>query len=548
MTLSLRPYQVEAVDGVRQHIRSGRRRVLLVAPTGAGKTVIATHIVHASTSLGNRVLFLAHRRELIVQAWKKIVGCTCPVGFDHVRKRADGCTADATLAGVMMASDPRRNPVAPVQVASIDTLRARSKPPANLVIVDETHRALARTYQDILASYAESAIVGLTATPYRADGRGLGELYTDMVIVASPRDLIADGFLVEPRVFTVPAADLPELSKVRIKGGDYDAAALSAAVDQSGLVGNIVEHWQRRAENRRTVVFAVDVEHSKHIVARFVEAGIAAEHLDGTTPTAERDAILARLEAGVTRVVSNVGVLCEGWDQPSCKCVVLARPTKSLGLFLQMAGRILRPFRNTEALILDHAGNVLEHGLPQDDREFSLDPPKKRQSSKGGPACKTCEACYAIAPAAARECPACGAPFVIAEDDKTEERDGELVEVRAATVDEKRLEFDRLVKLAAERNYRGGWVYHRYREKFGVAPPAAWVKEAKAAIAERPYTLDEKHEYLERLKAERRERGHAIEWLYKRYQAKFGEPVPGPWMVSSAGGAAIDRMLGRAAS
>ena len=362
--MNLRPYQVEAVDGVRQHIRSGRRRVLLVAPTGAGKTVIATHIVHASTSLGNRVLFLAHRRELIVQAWKKIVGCTCPVGFDHVRKRADGCTADASTAGVMMASDPRRNPVAPVQVASIDTLRARSKPPANLVIVDETHRALARTYQDILASYAESAIVGLTATPYRADGRGLGELYTDMVVVASPRDLIADGFLVEPRVFTVPAADLPELSKVRIKGGDYDAAALSAAVDQSGLVGNIVEHWQRRAENRRTVVFAVDVDHSKHIVARFVEAGIAAEHLDGTTPTAERDAILARLEAGVTRVVSNVGVLCEGWDQPSCKCVVLARPTKSLGLFLQMAGASCGR-SNTEALILDHAGNVLEHGLPQ---------------------------------------------------------------------------------------------------------------------------------------------------------------------------------------
>ena len=547
--MNLRPYQDDAVDGVRRHIRSGRQRVLLVAPTGAGKTVIATHIVHASTSLGNRVLFLAHRRELIVQAWKKIVGCACPVGFDHVRRRVDGCAADASMAGVMMASDPRRKPVAPVQVASIDTLRARSKPPATLVIIDETHRALAKTYRDILAEYPEAAVIGLTATPYRADGRGLGELYTDMVVVASPRDLIGDGFLVEPRVFTVPAADLPELSKVRIKGGDYDAAALSAAVDQSGLVGNIVEHWQRRAEGRRTVVFAVDVEHSKHIVARFVEAGVAAEHLDGTTPTADRDAILARLEAGETRVVSNVGVLCEGWDQPSCKCVVLARPTKSTGLYLQMAGRILRPHQNTEALILDHAGNVLEHGLPQDDREFSLDPPKRRQASKGGPAVKTCEECYAIAPAAARECPACGAPFAVAEEDKTAERDGELVEVRAATADEKRAEFDRLVKLASERGYRGGWVYHRYREKYGVGPPAAWSKEAKERITERPYTLDEKHAYLERLKAERRERGHAVEWLYKRYHAKFGEPVPGAWMLSSGGGvASIDAIFAKASA
>jgi superfamily II DNA or RNA helicase len=344
---------------------------------------------------------------------------------------------------------------------------------------------------------------------------------------------------------------------VRIKGGDYDAAALSAAVDQAGLVGDIVEHWQRRAEGRRTVVFAVDVEHSRHIVDRFKSAGIPAEHLDGATPTAERDAILARLESGETRVVSNCAVLCEGWDQPSCKCVVLARPTKSTGLYLQMAGRILRPWRDPSsssslgALILDHAGNVLEHGLPQDDREFSLDPPKKRQSSKGGPACKTCEQCYAIAPAAARVCPACGADFPVVETDKTEERDGELVEVRAATQDEKRVEFDRLMKVASERGYRGGWVYHRYREKFGVAPPAAWSSEAKKAIAERPYTLEEKREYLDRLNDQRRERGYAVEWVYKRFQAKFGEPVPGPWMLPSEmrrASESIDAVFGKAVS
>src|SRR5690606_30708365 len=123
----------------------------------------------------------------------------------------------------------------------------------------------------------------------------------------------------------------------------------------------------------RTVAFAVNVEHSRAIVARFVAAGVAAEHLDGSTPTAERDAILRRLETGETRIVSNCAVLTEGWDQPAVKCAILARPTQSTGLYLQQAGRILRPWQDVRPIILDHAGNSLAHGLPQDDRALTLD-------------------------------------------------------------------------------------------------------------------------------------------------------------------------------
>jgi len=536
MTVHLRDYQLEGVDRIRRFIRGGFARVLLVAPTGAGKTVIAVHIIECSVALGNSILFLAHRRELIVQAWKKLVGCTCPVGFDHVTRRHERCEPDGlpiSSVGILMGKDPRRNPRAVVQVASIDTLRNRTKPPADVIIIDETHRALAGTYQTILAAYPDATVIGLTATPYRADGRGLGELYQKMAVVASPRELIDLGFLVEPRVFTVPASDLPQLAGIKLKGGDYDADALSAAVDRIGLVGNIVEHWQKRAENRRTVVFAVDVEHSKHIVDRFREAGVAAEHLDGTMASGERDAILARLESGETRVVSNCAVLCEGWDQPSVKCVVLARPTKSLGLHLQQCGRILRPWGDVGALILDHAGNIIEHGLPQDERELSLDPPRKKKAGDRGPSCKTCEDCFAIVPSATLVCPACGAVFPTSEEREKakQEQDGELVEVRSATIEEKRAAFDELCATARERGYKGGWVFHRYRERFGVSPPSAWRVEPKRAAE--TFTDDEKREYLAMLKGIRTARGYTIEWVYKRFEAKFGTTIPAAWMLPS---------------
>ncbi|MBL8718121.1 MAG: hypothetical protein JNL79_19225 [Myxococcales bacterium] len=165
------------------------------------------------------------------------------------------------------------------------------------------------------------------------------------------------GFLVEPRVFTVPAHALPDLSTVKVRGGDYDERELADAVDRRQLVGNIVEHWRKHADGVRTVVFAVSIAHSKHIVERFQEAGVRAEHLDGGTPMLERDAILARLDRGETQVVGSIGTLCEGTDIPSVKCAILARPTKSTGLYLQQAGRILRPYQDQPAVILDHAGS-----------------------------------------------------------------------------------------------------------------------------------------------------------------------------------------------
>ena len=311
--------------------------------------------------------------------------------------------------------------------------------------------------------------------------------YDDLVVVSTPAQLIADGFLVEPRVFTVRPSELPDLSGVRTRRGDYDERALAAAVDRQPLVGNIVEHWLRLADGRRTVAFAVSVEHSRHIAERFREAGIAAEHLDGTTTPLERDAILRRLERGETRVVSNCGVLCEGWDQPSVKCCILARPTKSVGLYLQQAGRILRPWRDTSgdavsAVVLDHAGCAVTHGLPQDERALSLESLVKSRTGRKSvmpPRSKSCDECGAALPPSTRVCSGCGFAFGGVES-VPDENESTLVEVPRASTDAKRAAWDALCAKAARLALKHAWAVHRYREQFGTAPPRAFPKVPEA--------------------------------------------------------------------
>ncbi len=494
----LRPYQIQALERVHARVAAGVRRIVIVLATGGGKTTIAVQIILEAISRGQCVLFLAHRRELISQTYKRLVQMGVP----------------EAEVGVLMGNDPRRRPGAKVQVASVDTLRNRAKPKADIVFIDECHRALARSYQEIAACYPDAVHLGLTATPYRADGRGLGDAYQELAVVASPSLLIAQGYLVEPSVFTVPREHLPDLSSVHVRAGDYESKQLEDAVNRKSLVGNIVEHWLELARGKRTVAFAVSVEHSKNIAARFVEAGIPAEHLDGNTPTDERDAVLARLDAGTTLVVSNCSVLSEGWDQPAVKCAILARPTKSTGLYLQQAGRILRPWNDERAVILDHAGCAVEHGLPQDDREFSLDGRKKtgRRSPAEAPT-KVCSSCCAVVAVACRTCPECGGEFP-APERVPEERKGVLVSAQEAREQYLRDEWEKLNRTAIERGYKPGWVYHRFKEKFGRAPPQRSVTVTPPA--------DARSATFARIQAQE----SSAAWAALRFRVEFGEPPP----------------------
>ena len=510
----LRPYQVDAVDRCRGKLKTCRK-VLLVAPTGAGKTVIAAHIIHRAYDRARRVVFFAHRRELIKQTYRKLVDAGVPVE----------CVA------ILMADDPLANPAAPVQVASIDTWRHREPPAADLVIVDEAHRSLAATYLAAIEHYgsAGAVVLGMTATPYRPDGGGLGDVYEALEVVASPMQLIGEGFLVAPRVFSAPPDSRPDLSDVRVRAGDYVESDLADLMNTGRLVGGIVDHWRKHAEGRRTVAFSVNIAHSEAITEAFVSAGIPAEHLDGTTSTKERDAILARLDSGETLVVSNCGVLCEGWDQPSVKCAILARPTKSTGLYLQQAGRILRPWQGVCAIILDHAGNALEHGLPQDDRDHELNVTKKRKT--GEATTKECPECSAVLPLATQVCPECGYAFGAGEPEELEvDGAGELVEVVPIPVAELKAAHAALVDEWTEINERRlargakpmkpGWVWHKFRERFGRKPPPGC--KAPTEIA----TPEEKAKALDELRRKQQENGYKPGWVTYRFRERFGH-MPG---------------------
>mgnify|MGYP000848283498 CR=1 FL=1 len=301
----LRPYQTSAIEWVASE-RGPGERLLLVSPTGSGKTFTAARVILDEIASGGRVIFAAHRQELITQTYGSLLRLGLPEPLMGVIM-GDGIITHPITRRRSNCS----RPLAPVQVASIDTLRqpGRAKPrDVSLVFYDECHRALSRSYVDLAEHYAQATVVGLTATPWRGDGRGLGTLFRKLFVVATPRVLMDEGHLVEPRVFSHPHR--ADLKHVKITAGDYNEKQLAEACDRRELLGSIVEHWRRHLDGRRTVAFAVNVEHSKHIVEEFLAAGISAEHLDGTTPDDDRAAILGRLASGETLVVSNCAVLC----------------------------------------------------------------------------------------------------------------------------------------------------------------------------------------------------------------------------------------------
>jgi superfamily II DNA or RNA helicase len=492
---TLRGYQVDIVDHIQSKIAAGRRRVLLVMPTGGGKTVVIAAIISNAVAGGQRALFLAHRRELIQQASRKLH----TAGVDH---------------GILLPGFSPR-PAERVQVASVATLHARAirssaveLPPADLVVIDEAHHARARTYVRILEAYPGATVIGLTATPCRGDGRGLGTAFDAMIESPGVADLIAGGYLVPARVY---APTRPDLTGVKVERGDYVERQLAERMDQPRLIGDIVTHWHRLADRRRTVVFAVGVAHSLHLRDEFRQSGVWAEHIDGSTPTEERDRILAQLAGGQVEAVINAMVLTEGWDCPEAACLVLARPTRSLGLYRQMVGRVLRPaVGKTDALILDHAGAVFEHGLPDDAIEWSLSVDKKARNTTrtgsggrpGAPSLTDCPECKAVR-LEGRPCTACGWKPV-RKPEAVEVADGELgavnrsrkVQAVAPSPREKEAFHSQLLWIAREKSYQPGWAAYKFREKFGHWPPrrnptptpplpevVSWVRSRQIAFA-----------------------------------------------------------------
>ena len=381
-----------------------------------------------------------------------------------------------------------------MQVASIQTLHARAirgsamdMPPADILVIDEAHHARAETYQDVIDAYPGAIVIGLTATPCRRDGLGLGNIFDVLIECPQVAALVEQGYLVPSRVY---APSTPDLAGVRVERGDYVESQLAERVNRAELVGDIGTHWLKLAERRPTVCFATGVEHSVAIRNEFRRLGVMAEHIDGGTPADEREAILRGLASGRVELVTNCAVLTEGWDCPDIGCLILARPTKSLGLFRQMIGRALRPAPGkSDAIILDHSGAVFVHGLPEDDIEWTLDEDSRavnrthaaRSAQAPGPALVDCPECHAVR-MRGKPCVVCGwaprtkgvAVDVIDGDLGLVQRDRRVLPTYASET-ERRPFYQQLLAIARQRGYSPGFAFHKYQEKFdGAKPPWSW--------------------------------------------------------------------------
>ena len=360
MTQPLRDYQVDLIAQIEAAIAQGHRRIMLQLPTGAGKTRCFVELVknHRFAPYADGVhncLIIAHRKELIEQAIEALgreLGTTSDIGVIKA-----GYTPDSSC---------------PIQVASIQTLIRRKFPPAGLVIVDEAHHATAKTYETILKHYSQSIILGVTATPIRTDGKGFKDRFDILIKGPSIRELTAKQHLCPFRLFAYYIQRI-NLRNVSTRAGDYDLHQLADAVATSQVRADLVKTWEQYARGKRTVIFAVNTKLSKEYTEAYCRAGYAAEHIDGETPEAERTAILTRFREGETQILCNCNIVTEGFDLPEMECVQIVRPTKSLCLWLQMVGRSLRYSEGKiAAIILDHTDNYLRLGLPDAERNWTL--------------------------------------------------------------------------------------------------------------------------------------------------------------------------------
>lgn len=469
--IALRDYQQQAVDAVRSSYAARRRSPLLVLPTGGGKTFVFCYITSNAAARGNRVLILVHRQELL-------------------RQTSDSLSSLGVRHGLISpGASPRFAEAA--QVASVQTLvrrfdhldRAGWSP--DLIVVDEAHHATAGSWRKVLEHFPSARVLGVTATPCRMDGAGLGAdsggVFDDIVIGPQIAELIHRKFLAPPEVYAPPVR--ADLSGMRTVAGDFAKSDLQNRMDRPTVTGDAVEHYGRICPGVPAIAFCVSVAHAEHVADQFRAAGWRAASLDGSMADNDRRALIEDLAAGRLQVLTSCDIISEGTDIPVVGAAILLRPTKSLALYLQQVGRALRLYPGkAAAVILDHVGNTSTHGLPDDEREWSLEGRKKRGRSKddGPPPPITCGGCFRqIKRPAPDYCPSCGAKLR-AEKDRMQslgQADGELrkltAEDRAAIAAKRKAEQGRaetlaeLVELGRSRGYPNpqGWAWRVFSKR-----------------------------------------------------------------------------------
>jgi DNA repair protein RadD len=466
--LALRDYQLQLLADLRAALRS-HQRVCAVMPTGAGKGQTIGAIVRGAATKGRRVLVLAHRAELIDQLTRTV--------------QAWGLMSDVIAPGHRLQGRQ-------VAVGSVQTVvrRLHQLLPPDLIIQDEAHHLVeGNSWGRIIHAWPDAHLIGKTATPERLDGRGLGVeaggFFEALVLGPSAAWLVEQGWLARPRVFSWPGAgtqnDPENRAQLQQRCGDYVMEQAAQAFGHRAAIGDAVSHYRRRLHPGTAICFCCTTCHAEQMAAAFRAAGIRAAAVSGVTPAEERRRLIAGLGTGEIEVLTSCMIISEGTDIPSVGGAILMRPTASLSLYLQMVGRALRPAPGKqEAVILDHVGNAHRHGLPTDERTWTL-AGRRRRKSVSIPI-KDCPHCFCSCPSGAQLCPDCGHLFLTDERDEQrrglQQLDGELVEIsrsgrhRPKPNQQQRPRrthpaagchtLEQLLQREQERGYKPGWARH----------------------------------------------------------------------------------------
>ena len=464
-SVDLRDYQGDILWRVSLAMQLGYRRILIVLPTGGGKTKMAAAMIQSAVAQALTAQFLVHRKELIRQTSKSFTAESVEHGFIASGWSID-TASQVTLAGVQTL------------VNRLDIVL-----PPKLVIIDEAHHATAASWGRILAEYgSDSFIVGLTATPQRLDGRGLNEHFDIMVEGPTVAELIEWGYL-SPFDYYAPA--IPDTTGLKSLGGDFERAAATALVDRPKLIGDVAEHYLRHARGEQGIVFASSIEHSKRLADAFRGEGVRAFHVDGTMDD-ERDRAMEAFEAGDIDVLMNVDLFDEGVDVPGIVYLGIHRITKSLVKHRQQCGRVLRTIRSRPdkvAVINDHAGNALRGlGLPDAEVEWTLEGQLKGVKTAGGGSSDAtsihqCKACFLVVPSVVKVCPRCETEFEV----KT--RAPRELEGKLSKVEKEQLILDqRRRRLAEERACKSVKELYELGIARGYKNPAWWAQQRRKYI------------------------------------------------------------------
>ncbi|WP_436635419.1 DEAD/DEAH box helicase family protein [Latilactobacillus sakei] len=441
----LHPYQTKLVNDARKELVAGNKSCLLVSPAGSGKSVVIAEIARLTTLKGGRVMFMVHRQELINQ----------------IMESFKANSVDLNLCTVMTVGKIRN--------------RLDSLPVPNLIITDETHHSLAKTYRDIYEHYANVPRLGFSATPWRLNGKGLGDVYDAMIEGPDVQWLIDNHYLAPFDYYSVNLIDESKLSKSST--GDYSNKSIDEAVGHT-IYGDVIKTYRDKVDGQQAIVYAHSIAFSKQIAQQFRDAGINAAHCDSKTPQRERDKIMTDFKKGTLKVLSNCDLISEGYNVPDCSCVIMLRPTESLVLFIQQSMRCMRFKPGKQATIIDHVANYTRFGLPNTPHKWTLkDREKKKKSTNTAveTPIKQCAFCFAVIPAQSKICPLCGHEIEIVQTEIKVDETAHIEKIESNfrlqtdyIVTKKPQElnsYDELKAYAKAKGYKQGWIYFQAKNK-----------------------------------------------------------------------------------